>query len=93
MINNKKNIFFILFSILLINGQTDIAGQINNWKTVIKTILDAAVAVFAIAGGFIVFLQYMQGSEQAQRNFIRFLSGLAIFGLIEAIANFFVATP
>jgi hypothetical protein len=71
IMNSKKTFFFLLFSIFVIHAQTDIVSQIGTWKQSIKTILDAAVAVFAIAGGFIVFLQYMQGSEQAQRNFIR----------------------
>lgn len=87
----------VLFTTLLIvlfhaqgQGSSEITSQIDKWKEDVKTILDAAVAAFTIAGGFIVFLQYMQGSEQAQRNFIRFLSGLAIFGLIEAITRFFI---
>ena len=32
----------------------------------------------------------MQGNEQAQKNFIRFIIGLAIFGLVALIANIFL---
>lgn len=90
----KKIKLFLLCCIMLqfIVAQQDLTGQINTWKDNVKIILDAAVALFAIAGGFIVFMQYMQGNEQAQRNFIRFLIGLGIFGLIEAIASFFITT-
>jgi|GEM_PF-2715392 len=65
-------------------------GQINYWGTTIKTTLDAAVAVFAIVGGFIIFIQYMQGNEQAQKNFIKFVIGLSIFALAEGILAVFI---
>jgi hypothetical protein len=68
----------------------DINAQINVWGDQIKTILNAVVGIFSIAGGFLIFIQYMQGNEQAQKNFIRFIIGLAIFGLVALIANVFL---
>jgi uncharacterized YccA/Bax inhibitor family protein len=47
------------------------------------------VAIFAIVGGFLVFFQYMQGNDQAQKNFIKFIIGLAIMGLINVLVTFF----
>ncbi|SIT16535.1 hypothetical protein SAMN05421766_1192 [Zobellia uliginosa] len=65
-------------------------GQIQQWGEEIKSALDASVLVFAMVGGFIIFIQYMQGNEQAQKNFIKFIIGLAIFGLVDLIATMFV---
>ncbi len=65
-------------------------GQIQQWGQDIKSALDASVLVFAVVGGFIIFIQYMQGNEQAQKNFIKFIIGLAIFGLVDLIATMFV---
>ena len=48
------------------------------------------VGIFAFVGGFLIFIQYMQGNEQAQKNFIRFIIGLAIFGLVALVANMFI---
>ncbi|MEE1964586.1 hypothetical protein V1387_18000 [Allomuricauda taeanensis] len=70
--------------------QTDINGQIELWGDQITTVLNAVVGIFSIVGGFLIFIQYMQGNEQAQKNFIRFIIGLAIFGLITLIANIFL---
>ena len=68
----------------------EINTQIGTWGEQIKTILNAVVGVFSIAGGFRIFIQYMQGNEQAQKNFVRFIIGLAIFGLVALIANVFL---
>lgn len=68
----------------------DVSGDIEGWGEDVKTALDAAVAVFAIVGGFIIFIQYMQGNEQAQKNFIKFCIGLGIFALAEGIVGTFV---
>ena len=91
----KYLLFLILFlssTVLFSQGTGTLASDITKWKEDLSTVLKAAVAVFAIGGGFLVFFQYMQGSEQAQRNFIRFLIGLAIFGLVDAIVGFFITT-
>lgn len=69
----------------------DIAGDIEGWGEDISTALKAAVAVFAIVGGFIIFIQYMQGNDQAQKNFVKFVIGLAIFALSAGIVDVFVA--
>lgn len=73
-------------------AQGDIDSQLQIWGEQIQNTLNIAVGIFAIVGGFIVFIQYMQGNEQAQRNFIRFVIGLAIFGLVTLIANVFIPT-
>ena len=69
---------------------TTIDEQLNNWTSGIENILNIVVGLFAIIGGFLIFLQYMQGNDQAQKNFIKFVIGLAIFGLIRLIAGFFL---
>ncbi|CAZ97234.1 hypothetical protein [Zobellia galactanivorans] len=71
-------------------AQGGVDGQIQQWGEEIKSALDASVLVFAVVGGFIIFIQYMQGNEQAQKNFIKFIIGLAIFGLVDLIATMFV---
>ena len=69
---------------------TEITDRIEGWEENIKDVLNAGVVAFAIVGGFIIFLQYMQGNDQAQKNFVKFVIGLAIFGLIDVIANLFL---
>lgn len=69
---------------------TTIDSQLTNWGGTIRTILNIATAIFAIVGGFLVFFQYMQGNDQAQKNFIKFIIGLAIVGLVNLIVTFFL---
>ena len=64
--------------------------NISVWKTSITEVLYGIVAVFASVGGFLIFCQYMQANDQAQKNFIKFLTGLAIIGLAELIVTFFI---
>lgn len=71
---------------------TTVSGQISTWKATVKSSLDAAVLVFAIVGAFLIFVQYMQGNEQAQKNLIRFVIGLAVFGLATLIAQTFIGS-
>ncbi|KAA1246742.1 DUF4134 domain-containing protein [Aquimarina sp. RZ0] len=71
-------------------GGSGIANKISSWGSTISTSLNAAVGVFAIVGGFLIFIQYMQGNDQAQKNFIKFVIGLAVFGLAALIVNVFV---
>jgi len=100
-INDPKVICTLLIAILAMNptfaqavdAAEDINTQIETWGDQIKTILNAVVGIFSIAGGFLIFIQYMQGNEQAQKNFIRFIIGLAIFGLVALIANVFLPEP
>ncbi len=93
-IRNPKLICTLLLTVLYIAPtfaqSDDINAQISTWGDQIKTILNAVVGIFSIAGGFLIFIQYMQGNEQAQKNFIRFIIGLAIFGLVALIANVFL---
>ena len=85
-----NTLVFILSSNFLIAQESAITEKINNWKNTVKLVLNAGVAVFAIVGGFLIFIQYMQGDQSAQKNFIRFIIGLAIFGLVDLIANVFL---
>lgn len=71
------------------NVQT-IDGQLTAWATDIQNILNIITGLFAVIGGFLIFLQYMQGNDQAQKNFIKFVIGLAIFGLVNLISSFFL---
>ena len=96
-LNNKKLLFATMLIILNLtcmmaqdNAASNINNKINEWGKDVKTVLNAVVGIFSIVGGFLIFIQYMQGNEQAQKNFIRFIIGLAIFGLIAFIANIFL---
>lgn len=83
----------MILEILLLPFQTgpaSIEDQITDWGGTIRTILNIATAIFAIVGGFLVFFQYMQGNDQAQKNFIKFVIGLAIVGLVNLIVTFFL---
>lgn len=71
-------------------GGGTIDAKIAGWTTTLKTSLNAGVGAFAVVGAFLIFVQYMQGNEQAQKNFVRFVIGLAIFGLVDVIANVFI---
>ncbi|TQM22133.1 hypothetical protein [Chryseobacterium aquifrigidense] len=72
------------------SGAGTIDAKISGWTTTLKTSLNAGVAAFAVVGAFLIFVQYMQGNEQAQKNFVRFVIGLAIFGLVDVITHVFI---
>ena len=89
-------IYLNVFSIFLIQTPptpttpSTVEQQITTWSTSIQSILNVVTGLFAIVGGFLIFLQYMQGNDQAQKNFIKFVIGLAIFGLVNVISSFFL---
>ncbi|WP_294249891.1 hypothetical protein [uncultured Chryseobacterium sp.] len=91
---NKSSVltFFLLpvGSLLYSQQSGSIDTKIKEWSTTLKTSLNAGVTAFAIVGAFLIFIQYMQGNDQAQKNFIRFVIGLAIFGLVDVITHVFV---
>ena len=94
---NKRSLIALLLpmgSLLYsqVTGGAGIETKIKDWQATLKTALNAGVAAFAVVGAFLIFIQYMQGNEQAQKNFIRFVIGLAIFGLVDVIANVFITT-
>jgi len=85
----------LLATFLLVNvlqSFATIGGKISGWTTDIQTALNAAVGVFAIVGGFIVFVQYMQGNSEAQKNFVKLCIGLGIFALSSLIVDIFITT-
>lgn len=82
-------LMLFLFSQVMMAAGT-ISAEITSWGSTVKNSLNAAVAVFAVVGGFIIFIQYMQGNEQAQKNFIKFVIGLAIFALSTLIVGVFI---
>jgi len=84
-------LFLLCYNFATASGSgVDIDSQIETWGETISDALNAAVGVFAVVGGFIIFIQYMQGNDQAQKNFIKFVIGLAIFALAAAIVNVFL---
>lgn len=94
---NRRNFIALLLSPIssLLYSQTGggagtIDTKIAGWTQTLKTSLNAGVAAFAIVGAFLIFVQYMQGNEQAQKNFVRFVIGLAIFGLVDVITHVFI---
>jgi hypothetical protein len=70
----------------------EIVTQIGSWQTKVKAVLDAAMAICVIGGGFIIFMQYMQGNDQAQKNFIKLIIGVAIMQLITYLVGMFALT-
>ncbi|MEM9001362.1 MAG: hypothetical protein AAGB24_13950 [Bacteroidota bacterium] len=88
--SNYKTIIFSMMMLLVSSPIFAVDAQITTWGDIVKTSLDAAVAVFAVVGGFLIFIQYMQGNEQAQKNLIRFVIGLGVFGLAELILVVFI---
>lgn len=70
---------------------TAISDQLTTWKTAIGSFLNIITGLFAVIGGFLIFLQYMQGNDQAQKNFVKFIIGLAIIGMVNLIAGFFLS--
>ncbi len=98
IMKTRKLSFVTFFLLLLFNvspilaqsQSSNIITKMNTWKDTLKSVLNVGVAVFAIVGGFLIFIQYMQGNESAQKNFIRFVIGLSIFGLVDLIANVFL---
>jgi hypothetical protein len=80
----------LFVSQVVLSQQADITTRIGEWSTTVSATLNAAVAVFAVVGGFLIFIQYMQGNQEAQKNLIKFIIGLAIFGLSAMIVQVFV---
>ena len=91
---NKTKFSLLVASLLVsqavLSQDTDITTKITEWGEVVSTSLNAAVGVFAVVGGFLIFIQYMQGNQEAQKNLIKFIIGLAVFGLSALIVNIFV---
>lgn len=81
-----------MFDFILLPLQTDpgLEDQLMEWGNDIRTILNIITAIFAIVGGFLVFFQYMQGNDQAQKNFMKFVIGLGIVGVVNLVINFFL---
>lgn len=71
-------------------GAGAITTKLTTWKTSVQTSLNATIGIFAIVGGFLVFFQYMQGNEQAQKNLIRYIIGLGVFGLAGLMVAVFI---
>ena len=89
----NKTKFSLLVASLLVSQAVlaqDIISKIDTWGATITSSLNAAVGVFAVVGGFLIFIQYMQGNQEAQKNLIKFIIGLAIFGLSAGIVGIFV---
>ena len=78
--------------ILLPLQEGDLTTRLTEYGVSVRVILNLVVAIFAVVGGFLVFFQYMQGNDQAQKNFVKFIIGLAIVGLVNFIVGFFLPT-
>ncbi len=87
---NRRSLIALLLPMSSLLYSQDIKAKIDGWTATLKTSLNAGVAAFAVVGAFLIFVQYMQGNEQAQKNFVRFVIGLAIFGLVDVITHVFI---
>jgi hypothetical protein len=79
-----------MFDFIFLPLQSGLETQLLAWGGTIRTILNIITAIFAIVGGFLVFFQYMQGNDQAQKNFMKFVIGLGIVGVVNLVINFFL---
>jgi|SaaInl59LU_5_DNA_1037362.scaffolds.fasta_scaffold52538_1 hypothetical protein len=79
-----------MFDFIFLPLQSGLETQLLEWGKTIRTILNIVTAIFAIVGGFLVFFQYMQGNDQAQKNFMKFVIGLGIVGIVNLIIGFFL---
>jgi len=82
--------FLAVHSMFAGAGANEIETSLLAWGTTIQTVVWVLTAIFAIVGGFLIFFQYMQGNDQAQKNFIKFIIGLAIMGLVNVLVNLFL---
>jgi hypothetical protein len=71
---------------------TLLTNKIGKWGQQVTFVLNSAVAICTIGGGFIIFMQYMQGNDQAQKNFIKLIIGVAIMQLITYLVGMFALT-
>ena len=58
-----------------------VAARIGVWETRINSAMTIIMGIFMVVGSCLIFMQYMQGSPDAQRNFVRLVTGLAIYGI------------
>jgi hypothetical protein len=79
-----------MFDFIFLPLQSGLETQLLECGKTIRTILNIVTAIFAIVGGFLVFFQYMQGNDQAQKNFMKFVIGLGIVGIVNLIIGFFL---
>lgn len=82
-----------IFMMLQDKKTLELTNKIAGWGQEITFVLNSAVAICTIGGGFIIFMQYMQGNDQAQKNFIKLIIGLAIMGLISYVTEMFIVVP
>ena len=68
---------------------TLLTNKIGGWGQQVTYVLNSAVAICTIGGGFIIFMQYMQGNDQAQKNFIKLIIGVGIMKLITYVVGMF----
>ena len=80
-----------LFAMLLFFSLPALAldAKLTTWAGNVDTALTIVVGIYAVVGGFLVFVQYMQGSQEAQKNLIKFIIGLAIFGVAKLLVTTF----
>ena len=71
---------------------TLLTNKIGGWGQQVTFVLNSAVAICTIGGGFIIFMQYMQGNDQAQKNFIKLIIGVGIMKLITYVVGMFAIT-
>jgi len=83
-----KKIMLVGLLVFCASPMFAIAAQVNTYVLEVKTIMIAVVSLYVIIGGFLVFSQYAQGNQEAQKNLIKFVVGLVVLGL----TNLFVTT-
>ncbi len=64
-------------------------AKLTTWAGNVDTALTIIVGIYAVVGGFLVFVQYMQGNQEAQKNLVKFIIGLAVFGVAKLLATTF----
>lgn len=69
---------------------TELSDALCEYGKAVKQALDVVVIIFAFVGCFLLLFQYFQGSKYAQSNFVKLITGLAIYALSSVIIGIFI---
>jgi len=89
----KKFLLFLFFTQIPFLGicAPMIVRNITNWEAQVRDAFDASTVIFGFLGTFYVFVQYMQGNPDAQKNLVKVCIGLALYTItVNYLAQVFI---
>ncbi len=89
-IGTKKRILSIMTFMSFYYLFASVDAQIQQWHIDVMHVLDSVVTFFGMIAAFLILTQYVQGSDQASKNFVKFVVGLAIYSVVEDIVGMFL---